>query len=181
MQSLVRELLIQIGENPDREGLKDTPKRVGKAWREWADGYSQNAAELFTTFEDGAEGCDEMIIVKDIPFYSHCEHHLAPFSGYVAIGYIPRSRIIGLSKLARLVDIYAHRLQVQERLTNQIADTIVNFLNPLAVGVVIEAEHLCMSSRGIKKSGCKTITSALRGVLKTEPDCRAEFYSLIRR
>lgn len=173
-------LLQFIGEDPTRGGLLDTPKRVAKAWTDWSSGYKQDPKSVMKCFEDGANGVDEMVVVSDIPFYSHCEHHLAPFFGSITIGYIPDKRILGLSKLARLTDIYAKRLQVQERLTNQIADSLEEGLSPIGIGVVVKARHLCMESRGVAKQGHMTITSALRGVIKSKPEARAEFLDLAR-
>jgi GTP cyclohydrolase I len=173
-------LLEYVGEDVSREGLKETPKRVAKAWREWCSGYFQKPEDILKTFIDGADGCDEMVIQKDIPFYSHCEHHLAPFFGTVTIAYIPSGKIVGLSKLARLSDIYAKRLQVQERYTNQIANALMDNLQPKGVGVVVRARHLCIESRGVDKQGHYTVTSALRGVMRSLPEARAEFLSLAR-
>lgn len=169
-----------IGENPKRGGLIDTPKRVIKAWDEWTSGYKINPLSVFKTFEDGAEDYDNMIVVKDLPFYSHCEHHLAPFFGTATIAYLPRrKKIIGLSKLGRLLEIFSRRLQVQERLTVQIANTLAKSpLKPKGVGVVVKARHLCMESRGYCKQGHVTITSALRGEFLKDPAVRAEFMSL---
>jgi GTP cyclohydrolase I len=176
----IYELLRYIGEDVNREGLKETPRRVAKAWNEWCAGYKMNPSDVLKSFEDGADGVDEMVIVKDIPFYSHCEHHMAPIFGTATIAYIPDRRIVGLSKLSRLLDVFALRLQVQERLTNQIADALQNNLGPKGVGVVIKARHLCMESRGINKQGHVTITSALRGVMREVPEARAEFLDLAR-
>lgn len=162
----------------DREGLVETPARVVKAWAHWTSGYSVDIGKLLKTFEDGAEDYDGMVIVKDIPIYSKCEHHLADIFGTATIAYIPNGRVVGLSKLSRLADAFARRLQVQERLTTQIADSLVEHLKPLGVGVVIRARHMCMESRGICQQGHHTITSALRGVLKSEPEARAEFMRL---
>lgn len=177
-ESIIQELLLELGEDPNREGLLETPKRVMKAWQHWTNGYAMAAADVLKTFEDGAEGTDEMVIVRDIQLYSHCEHHMAPFFGKAHVGYIPNKRIVGLSKLARVVDIFAHRLQVQERLTNQIANAIDEVLEPLGVAVVIEATHFCMCSRGVNKQGSTTVTSALRGAIKEKPAARAEFMAL---
>lgn len=173
-------LLQYIGEDPSREGLQETPKRFLKAWRYWTSGYKQNPAELLKVFEDGAENYDQMVVVKDIPIFSHCEHHLAAIFGVAHIGYIPNGKILGLSKLARLADMYARRLQVQERLTNQIADALETHLQPLGVAVVIRARHFCMESRGVQKFGAETVSSAMRGVLLTKPETRAEFMTLIK-
>ncbi len=174
----IQKLLYHIGEDPTRGGLEETPKRVLKAWNDWCSGYEIDPASVLKVFEDGAEDCDEMVVVKDIPFYSHCEHHMAPFFGTATIAYIPNGKIVGLSKLSRLLDVFAKRLQVQERLTTQIADAIMEHLDALGCGVVIKARHMCMESRGVSKQGHHTITSALRGVLKTQPETRAEFLSL---
>ncbi len=176
----VEVLLSSVEPNPTRSGLTETPERVAKAWDEWTSGYDVNIGDIFKTFEDGAENYDEMVVVNNIPFYSHCEHHMAMFFGHVSIGYIPSGRIVGLSKLSRLVDAYAKRLQVQERLTNQISDAIEEHLKPLGIGVVIQARHMCMESRGICKQGHHTITSSLRGVIKEEPVTRAEFLVFTR-
>jgi GTP cyclohydrolase I len=173
-------LLQFIGEDPARGGLLETPKRFLKAWQEYSSGYSKNAADILKVFEDGAEKVDEMVLVKDIPVYSHCEHHLAPFFGVAHIAYIPNGKIVGLSKLSRLVDMFAKRLQVQERLTNQIADALEEHLRPLGVGVVIECRHMCMESRGIQRQGSSTITSAMRGALRDKPEARAELMALVK-
>lgn len=178
-QKVIRGLLsLVIGEDPTRPGLLETPRRVVEAWEEWTNGYDVDPASVLKTFEDGAELCgDEMVVVRDIELYSHCEHHLAPFFGKVSIAYIPDKKIVGLSKLARLADVFAHRLQVQERLTNQIANALCQHLNPHGVGVVVEAKHFCMCSRGVNKQNSTTITSALRGLFH-EADVKAEFLRL---
>ena len=176
----VRRMLQYVGENPDRGGLLETPRRVAKAWGHWCSGYDKNASEILKVFEDGAEKCDEMVVVKDIPIYSKCEHHMADIFGTATIAYIPNGKIVGLSKLSRLADMFARRLQVQERLTNQIADALEEHLHPKGVGVIIRARHMCMESRGICQQGHHTITSALRGVLKEKPEARAEFLELSR-
>lgn len=175
-----RRLLQFIGENPERGGLKETPARFLKAWAEWTDGYKKNPASVFKVFEDGAEEADALIVVKDIPVYSHCEHHLAPFFGIAHIGYIPNGKIVGLSKFSRLVDVFAHRLQVQERLTNQIADAFEECLAPRGVAVVLACRHLCMESRGIQRQGSITKTSAMRGLLRDDHAARAEFMELLK-
>lgn len=179
-ESAVRELLIAVGEDPDRDGLRDTPGRVARAYREIFAGLWQRPDDVLTTTFD--IGHDEMVLVKDIEVTSTCEHHLVPFRGYAHVGYIPSvdGRITGLSKLARLVDVYARRPQVQERLTTQIADSLMRILEPRGVIVVIECEHLCMSMRGIRKPGAKTTTSAVRGQLR-DSATRAEAMSLIDR
>jgi GTP cyclohydrolase IA len=178
VEQAVRELLAAIGEDPGREGLLDTPARVARAYEEMFRGLAQDPAQaLTTTFELGH---DELILVKDIELASMCEHHLVPFYGYAHVGYIPGDdgRITGLSKLARLVDVFAKRPQVQERLTTQVADSLVDLLKPTGVIVVVEAEHLCMTMRGVRKPGSKTVTSAVRGQLR-DPATRSEAMSLI--
>ncbi len=174
----IRRLLQFVGEDASREGLLETPHRVAKAWGHWCSGYGKDAASLLKVFEDGAEKYDQMVIVKDIPLYSHCEHHLAPIFGTASIAYIPNGKIVGLSKLSRLVDMYGRRLQVQERLTDQIADALVENLQPIGVGVIIKARHLCMESRGICQQGHHTVTTSLRGAIKDEPQTRSEFLKL---
>lgn len=163
-----------------REGLQETPKRVAKAWAHWTSGYSVDVAGLLKVFEDGAENYDQMVVVRDIPIYSKCEHHLADIFGTCDIAYIPNGKVVGLSKLSRLADAFARRLQVQERLTAQIADALEEHLQPLGVGVVIKARHMCMESRGICQQGHHTVTSALRGKLKDDPQARAEFLALAK-
>ncbi|MEU0910241.1 GTP cyclohydrolase I FolE [Streptomyces althioticus] len=177
-QNAVRELLIAVGEDPDREGLQETPARVARAYREIFAGLWQKPEDVLTTTFD--IGHDEMVLVKDIEVYSTCEHHLVPFRGVAHVGYIPSTsgKITGLSKLARLVDVYARRPQVQERLTTQIADSLMDILEPRGVIVVVECEHMCMSMRGIRKPGAKTITSAVRGQLR-DAATRNEAMSLI--
>ncbi|GAA4767306.1 GTP cyclohydrolase I FolE [Citricoccus nitrophenolicus] len=178
IQAAVREILEAIGEDPDREGLEDTPRRVAKAYDEFFSGLVQDPADVLgTTFDISHE---ELVLVKDIPFYSTCEHHLVPFHGAAHIGYIPNpeGRVTGLSKLARLVEVYARRPQVQERLTTQIVEALMTHLTPRGAIVVIEAEHMCMSMRGVRKPGAKTVTSAVRGQLR-EASTRSEAMSLI--
>lgn len=174
----IKQLLRDIGEDPEREGLRDTPARFMKAWKEWASGYTQNPEDVLKTFEDGAEGYDELVVVHNIPVVSKCEHHLADIIGIAHVGYIPDKRIVGLSKLARLTDLFARRLQVQERLTTQIAGALQVHLKPKGVGVIVRATHACMSTRGTKIHGSVTTTSAMRGVLLTKPEARAEFVQL---
>lgn len=177
---IVTRTLQYIGENPHRPGLLETPARVVKAWGEWFAGYKMNEKDIFKVFEDGAENVDEMVVLTNIPVHSMCEHHMAPFYGVAHVGYIPSGKIVGLSKIARLVRMYSRRLQVQERLTNQIADAMQNNLNPKGVAVVIRAQHSCMSTRGACVTGVDTITSAMRGALHDEVAARAEFFSLIK-
>lgn len=175
-----RRLLTSLGENPDRPGLVETPARVAKAWQHWTSGYEQDPVEVLKAFEDGAEEYNELIVVRNIPVYSHCEHHLAPFFGKATVGYLPSGKIVGLSKLTRLVDIFSKRLQVQERLTIQIANALMEVLEPKAVGVVIKCRHLCMESRGIRAIGEETITSAMLGELQPNLGLRTEFLALAR-
>lgn len=175
-EAAVRELLAALGENPEREGLRDTPARVARAFKENFAGLWQKPEDVLTTTFD--IGHEELVIVRDIEVFSQCEHHLTPFHGVAHVGYIPRGKITGLSKIARLVDVFARRPQVQERLTTQIADAMMNILDPLGVIVIIDAEHLCMSMRGVKKAGSRTTTSAVRGALR-DPATRAEAISLI--
>ena len=178
VEAAIRELLVAVGEDPDREGLRETPARVARAYREIFAGLYQEPADVLTTTFD--LGHEEMVLVKDIEVFSTCEHHLVPFHGVAHVGYIPAAdgRITGLSKLARLVDVYARRPQVQERLTSQIADALVAELQPRGVLVVIECEHLCMSMRGVRKPGSRTVTSAVRGQMR-DVATRAEAMSLV--
>ncbi|MEE6136625.1 GTP cyclohydrolase I FolE [Mycobacterium sp. 050128] len=180
-EAAVRELLYAIGEDPDRDGLRDTPARVARAYREIFSGLYTDPSDVLNTMFD--EQHDELVIVKEIPLYSTCEHHLVSFHGVAHVGYIPGQdgRVTGLSKIARLVDLYAKRPQVQERLTSQIADALVNRLDPRGVIVVVEAEHLCMAMRGVRKPGATTTTSAVRGQFKTDAASRAEALDLILR
>jgi GTP cyclohydrolase I len=178
-QEAVRDLLKFVGEKPDRDGLIETPERVLKALEFWCSGYNQDPAEILKTFEDEDTEFDEMVFQGGIPFFSLCEHHMVPFFGYAHIAYIPDRKIVGLSKLARLTEIYGRRLQVQERMTNQIADALWNHLAQ-NVAVVTQARHLCMESRGVQKIGTVTVCTALRGWFKSKPDLRAEFMSLVQ-
>ncbi|CAI8012040.1 GTP cyclohydrolase 1 [Geodia barretti] len=179
LEAHVRAILEALGEDPDREGLENTPARVAKAWTFLTGGYREDPDKII----NGAlftEDYQEMIVEKDIDFYSLCEHHMLPFHGKAHVGYIPRKKIVGVSKLARLVDAYARRLQVQERLTNQIAHTIMDRINPLGAAVVMEAEHMCMRMRGVQKQNSTIVTSALLGAFRTQEKTRAEFMNLIR-
>jgi GTP cyclohydrolase I len=178
-EAAVRELLIAVGEDPDRPGLQDTPARVARAYAEIFAGLGQDPADVLATTFD--EDHDELVLVRDIPMYSTCEHHLVPFHGMAHVGYIPGEdgRVTGLSKLARLVDVFARRPQVQERMTAQIADALHDALKPRGVLVVIEAEHLCMAMRGIRKPGSRTMTSAVRGIFRDNAATRAEAMSLV--
>jgi GTP cyclohydrolase IA len=180
-ENAVRTLLRWIGENPEREGLSDTPERVVKAFEEHFSGYRTEPAEILRkTFEE-VDGYDEMVVLRDIDFESHCEHHLAPIIGRAHLAYLPTRRVVGISKLARLVDAFAKRLQIQERMTAQIADAVSDVLQPRGVGVVIEATHHCMTTRGIHKPGSLMVTSRLLGEFKTNPDTRREFYAILGR
>ncbi len=171
--------LKAIGENPEREGLLDTPKRVVKSWKELYSGYKLSDKDILSTvFEEGS--CDEMVILKDISFTSMCEHHVLPFIGKAHIGYLPNGKVVGLSKLARLVDMYAKRLQIQEQMTKQIGQSVMEFLKPLGVGVVIEAHHQCMSCRGVNKQHTTMVTSCMLGLFRDESDVRSEFLRLIK-
>lgn len=178
-EKIIRDLLRMVGENPKRGGLLETPKRVVKAWKEWTSGYGQDPKDHLKVFEDGGENYSEMVIERNLPFYSHCEHHLAPFFGVAYIAYIPNGKVVGLSKIQRVLDIFAKRLQVQERITVQVADALFDHLQPKGVGVILRARHLCMESRGVCKQGHDTTTSALRGNFH-EPQVRQEFLALIR-
>jgi GTP cyclohydrolase IA len=180
MQEIIRQLLVELGEDPSREGLLDTPKRVEKALKFLTSGY---AADVDETLNNALFSVDynEMVIVRDIDFYSLCEHHLLPFFGKCHVAYIPQGRVLGLSKMPRLVDIFARRLQIQERLTNQIAQTICQKIDPLGVAVVMEATHLCMSMRGVEKQNSVAATSAMLGVFREDARTRMEFLELIKR
>jgi GTP cyclohydrolase I len=178
-EQAVRTLIRWAGEHPEREGLLDTPRRVVRAYEEWFKGYDQDPVEILQrTFED-VGGYDEIVVLRDIPFQSCCEHHMAAIQGTVHVGYLPRSRVVGISKLARVVDAYARRLQVQERLTAQIADTIDEVLKPHGVAVVVKATHACMSTRGVRKHGVSMVTSRMLGAFREDPATRQEFLTAI--
>ena len=178
-EGLVREQLLEIGEDPDREGLQRTPLRVAKAMDFLTSGYSTSLEEVVNNAVFDAEGAEEMVLVKDIEFYSMCEHHMLPFFGKAAVAYLPKGKIIGLSKVARIVDVFARRLQVQERLTNQVGDALTEILDPHGVAVVMEGRHLCMMMRGVQKQESAMITSAMRGTFKVDPRTRNEFLDLV--
>ncbi len=180
MPELVERMLVELGENPSREGLRATPSRVSRALRELTDGYDADISEVIAgaVFE---QDYDEMVLVKDIAFYSLCEHHMLPFFGTCHVGYLPRGRVVGLSKIPRLVTVFAHRLQLQERLTKEIAEALNGALEPRGVGVVIEARHLCMEMRGVQKAGSQLITSCMLGTFRRDARTRAEFLDLVRR
>lgn len=178
-QEIYRELLRRMGENPDRDGLLSTPERMEKSTAFLTQGYTQNIGDVLHEALFDVD-YDEMVIVRDIEFYSQCEHHLLPFFGKAHIAYVPQGKVIGLSKLPRIVDVFARRLQVQERLTRQIADAITEAIKPQGVAVILEAEHLCMMMRGVQKQHSATVTSAMLGVFKTQLQTRNEFLSLVR-
>lgn len=180
LETLVRRMLVELGENPEREGLRRTPERIAAALSFLTSGYGQTVREVVqgAIFTDD---CNEMVIVKDVEFYSQCEHHMLPFFGRVHVGYVPNGKIIGLSKIARIVDVYARRLQVQERMTGQIADGLMDILEPRGVGVVVEARHFCMMMRGVQKQNSSTLSSAMRGTFQADARTRMEFMDLIRR
>jgi GTP cyclohydrolase I len=180
MQDIIRQLLAALGEDPSREGLADTPKRVEKALRFLTSGYDADAESVLNNALFSVD-YTEMVIVKDVDFYSLCEHHLLPFFGRCHVAYIPRDKVVGLSKIPRLVEVFSRRLQVQERLTNQIAETIREKIDPLGVGVVMEATHLCMSMRGVQKQNSVAVTSAMLGSFREDPRTRSEFLNLIRK
>ena len=179
LKAAVREMLIAVGEDPEREGLRETPDRVARMYEEIFAGLHKDPRDDVKVFQE--ESHEEMVVVKNIPLYSVCEHHLLPFIGEAHVVYIPRKgKVMGLSKIARIVDTVAKKPQLQERLTSQIADILMETINPIGVGVIVEAEHLCMTMRGIRKPGSRTITSALRGNIKTDARTRAEAFSLIK-
>ncbi|MEO6172292.1 MAG: GTP cyclohydrolase I FolE [Arenimonas sp.] len=178
-EDAIRILLRWAGENPNREGLLDTPRRVADAYGDWFSGYKEDPHEFLTrTFEEVA-GYDEMIILRDITFESHCEHHMAPIIGRAHVGYLPRGKVVGISKLARVVETYARRFQVQEKMTSQIARCIEEVLNPLGVGVIVDASHQCMTTRGIHKTGVSMVTSKMLGSFREDPSTRAEFMQCV--
>jgi GTP cyclohydrolase I len=178
-EAAVRVLLGWIGEDPAREGLRDTPARVVRAFEEYSAGYGLDPTDILRRTFSEVEGYDEMVVLRDIGFQSHCEHHLAPIIGRAHVAYLPTRRVVGISKLARVVEAFAKRLQIQERMTAQIADAIQDVLEPRGVGVVVEATHHCMTSRGVRKPGSLMITSRLLGEFKTNPDTRREFLAFI--
>lgn len=179
-EAAVRTLLRWAGENPDREGLVDTPKRVVKAYEEMFSGYSLSPEQILGTVFDEVSGYNEPVLVRDIPFYSHCEHHMVPIIGKAHIAYLPDGRVVGLSKIPRVVDVFAKRLQTQESITAQIADALQEFLKPRGVAVLIEAEHMCMAMRGVKKQGSTTITATYRGFYKDNIEAQACFLKMVR-
>jgi GTP cyclohydrolase I len=176
---LIDSLLLELGENPRRQGLRATPERVSRALRELTDGYGVKPEDVIAdaVFD---QDYDEMVVVKDIPFYSLCEHHMLPFFGQVHVGYLPKGKVVGLSKIPRLVEVFSHRLQIQEQLTNQVADALNVALTPRGVGVVIEARHLCTEMRGVETPGGRMITSCMLGTFRRDPRTRSEFLDLVR-
>ena len=178
LENLYKKVIETIGEDPNREGLKETPSRIAKSMTKLFGGYNQDPKEMVTVFD--GENYDEMIICKNIDFYSNCEHHMQPFFGKISIGYIPKKKIIGLSKLPRLVEVYSRRLQNQERLTMQIANALYELIEPKGVGVVIEGKHFCMMARGVEKQNASMTTSNFRGLFKKDQKTRSEFLKLIR-
>ena len=175
----VRTLIRWAGDDPDREGLVETPDRVVRSYDEFFSGYGQDPREILAKTFSEVDGYDEMIVMNDIRFESHCEHHMVPIIGKAHIGYLPDKRVVGISKLARLVDVYARRLQIQEKMTVQIADTLNEVLQPKGVGVILEASHQCMSTRGVHKAGVEMVTSRMLGTFRTDPSTRREFLSIV--
>ena len=180
-EKAVRTLISFVGENPDREGLLDTPKRVVKAYRDWYAGYDQDPREFLSKTFSETGGYDEIVMLKDIRVESHCEHHMAPFIGSAHVAYLPNKRVVGISKLARVTRIFSKRMQVQEKLTAEIANCLQEVLKPRGVAVVIEAQHECMTTRGINEPGISMVTSQLLGKFRTDPSTRKEFYSMIKQ
>jgi len=180
-EKAIETLLGWIGEDPSREGLRKTPKRVATAYEDWFKGYQDDPEDFLNKTFSEVDGYDEMVVLKDIRYESHCEHHMAPIIGRVHVGYLPNRKVIGISKLARVVEAYAKRLQVQERMTAQIANCIQNTLKPKGVGVIVEGTHQCMTTRGVRKSGVSMITSQLLGDFRTDPSTRMEFLNIIGR
>jgi GTP cyclohydrolase I len=179
-EAAVRTLIRWAGDDPTREGLIDTPKRVVKAYRELFEGYDQDSSKILDKVFEEVAGYDDMVLVREIPFASHCEHHMVPFVGHAHIAYYPSDGVVGLSKLARLVDVYARRLQTQETMTAEIVEAMVDSLNPRGVAVMIEAEHMCMSMRGVRKQGSTTITTRFTGIFKDDPAEQVRFMSMVR-
>lgn len=180
-ENAVRTLLRYAGDDPTREGLLDTPKRVAKAYGEWFSGYEQDPREILSRTFSESNGYDEIILLSNIDFQSHCEHHMVPIIGVAHVGYLPKDKVVGISKLARIVELYSKRLQIQEKMTRQIADAISEVLDPLGVAVVVEAKHHCMTTRGVRKSNVTMTTSAMYGRFRENPETRAEFLTLIER
>jgi len=178
MEKKIRDFLEYIGEDPTREGLKETPKRIIKSWDKLYSGYKQNPENVMKVFQDGA--CEDIVLLKNIELYSMCEHHCLPFFGQAHIAYIPNGKVIGISKLARLMEIYARRLQIQERIGDQITQALMKYLKPLGAACIIEAQHFCMKSRGIEKQNSIMVTSSMKGIFKSEPGMEIKLLSLIK-
>jgi len=176
---IIKQILQYIGEDPDREGLKETPRRVVNTWEELYSGYGKDPKDILTTFD--AKGYDQIVLLKDIELYSMCEHHMLPFFGKAHVAYIPNKKIIGISKLARLVEIYARRLQIQERIGDQVTSALMKYLNPLGTACIIEATHMCMRMRGVAKQNSVMVTSSMKGVFMSKPEARQELMQLIKK
>jgi GTP cyclohydrolase I len=179
-EAAVRTLILWAGDDPSREGLIDTPKRVTKAFKEFYNGYDEDAADILDRVFEEVDGYSDIVLVRDIPFYSHCEHHLVPFVGKAHIAYYPAKGVVGLSKLARVVEVYARRMQTQETMTAQIANVIDEVLQPRGVAVLLEAEHMCMSMRGVQKHGSSTMTTQYRGVFEADPAEQVKFFTMVK-
>lgn len=179
-EAAVRTLIRWAGDDPSREGLSDTPRRVAKAYKEFYKGYGEDPHDILDRVFEEVEGYQDMVLVRDIPFYSHCEHHMVPFVGKAHIGYYPSKGVVGLSKLARIVDVYARRLQTQETMTAQIADVIEEALEPRGIAILVEAEHMCMSMRGVQKQGSSTMTSQYRGLFRNDPAEQVRFFTMVK-
>ncbi len=179
-EAAIRTLILWAGDDPSREGLVDTPRRVAEAFREYFKGYGEDPSEILDRVFEEVEGYQDMILVRDIPFHSHCEHHMAPFFGKAHIGYYPAKGVVGLSKLARIVDLYARRLQTQETMTAQIATAIEETLEPRGIAVLIEAEHMCMTMRGVQKQGSTTLTTQYRGLFRDDPAEQVRFFTMVK-
>lgn len=179
-EAAVRTLLLWAGDDPSREGLAETPQRVAKAFKEFYKGYDEDPHEILDRVFEEVDGYQDMVLVRDIPFYSHCEHHMVPFVGKAHIGYYPSKGVVGLSKLARIVDVYARRLQTQETMTAQIADVIEEVLEPRGIAILVEAEHMCMSMRGVQKQGSSTMTTQYRGLFRDDPAEQVRFFTMVK-
>lgn len=179
-EAAVRTLLLWAGDDPSREGLAETPQRVAKAFKEFYKGYDEDPHEILDRVFEEVDGYQDVVLVRDIPFYSHCEHHMVPFVGKAHIGYYPSKGVVGLSKLARIVDVYARRLQTQETMTAQIADVIEEALEPRGVAILVEAEHMCMSMRGVQKQGSSTMTTQYRGLFRDDPAEQVRFFTMVK-
>ncbi|WP_089174848.1 GTP cyclohydrolase I FolE [Bosea sp. AS-1] len=179
-EAAVRTLLLWAGDDPSREGLAETPQRVAKAFKEFYKGYDEDPHDILDRVFEEVDGYQDMVLVRDIPFYSHCEHHMVPFVGKAHIGYYPSKGVVGLSKLARIVDVYARRLQTQEMMTAQIADVIEEVLEPRGIAILVEAEHMCMSMRGVQKQGSSTMTTQYRGLFRDDPAEQVRFFTMVK-